>query len=149
MSAVALPLTSRRRPWLPTPGRHRGLLVACAVFVALFVLADAITPGPFSYFELSFMSSGGATLALAAMGQTIVVLTGGFDLSAGAVVSLVNVVLGTWMGPEPSSQILFGLVALGIGGWSGWSTASSWPSSGCSRSSSPCRPCSSSRASPC
>ncbi len=29
------------------------------------------------------MSAGGATLALAAMGQTIVILTGGFDLSAG------------------------------------------------------------------
>ena len=34
-------------------------------------------------------------------------------------------------------------------GWSGWSTASSWRSSGCSRSSSRCRPCSSSRASRC
>lgn len=116
MSAATLPLAGRRRPWAPTLGRHRGLLVACTVFVALFLLADAITPGPFSYFELSFMSSGGATLALAAMGQTFVVLTGGFDLSAGAVVSLVNVVLGTWMGPEPSSQILFGLAALAIGG---------------------------------
>ena len=55
------------------------------------------------------MSSGGATLALAAMGQTIVILTGGFDLSAGAVISLVNVVLGTWhAGRTPASQILFG-----------------------------------------
>ena len=78
MSAATLPLAGRRRPWRLTLGRHRGLLVACAVFVALFLLADAITPGPFSYFELSFMSAGGATLALAAMGQTFVVLTGGF-----------------------------------------------------------------------
>ena len=46
------------------------------------------------------MSAGGATLALAAMGQTLVVLTGGFDLSAGAVVSLVNVVLATGMGTD-------------------------------------------------
>ncbi|MFL5332244.1 MAG: ABC transporter permease subunit, partial [Geminicoccaceae bacterium] len=115
MSTAALPLPTRR-PGRLAIGRRRGLLVACAVFVALFALADAITPGPFSYFELSFMSSGGATLALAAMGQTIVVLTGGFDLSAGAVVSLINVVLGTWMGADTSSQTLFGLVALGIGG---------------------------------
>jgi ribose transport system permease protein len=115
VSAAALSLPGRR-PRRLALGRHRGLLVACAVFVALFALADAITPGPFSYFELSFMSSGGATLALAAMGQTIVILTGGFDLSAGAVVSLVNVVLGTWMGTDATSQVLFGLVALGIGG---------------------------------
>ena len=125
MSVAALPLPGRR-PRRLSLGRHRGLLVACAVFVALFALADAITPGPFSYFELSFMSSGGATLALAAMGQTIVILTGGFDLSAGAVVSLVNVVLGTWMGADASSQVLFGFVALGHRRrWSGWSTASS------------------------
>ena len=81
--------------------RSRGLLVAVAVFVILLLVVDAITPGAFSYFELSFMSAGGATLALAAMGQTLVVLTGGFDLSTGAVVSLVNVVLATWHGHRP------------------------------------------------
>jgi ribose transport system permease protein len=115
MSAAALPLAGRRPRRGMRLGRHRGLLVALVVFALLFAVADAITPGSFSYFELSFMSSGGATLALAGMGQTVVVLTGGFDLSAGAVVSLVNVVLATWMGPEPPSQILFGLVAIGIG----------------------------------
>ncbi|MFO1035809.1 MAG: ABC transporter permease [Geminicoccaceae bacterium] len=115
MSVAALPLPERRTRRMPRLGRHRGLLVALVVFALLFFIADAITPGSFSYFELSFMSSGGATLALAGMGQTIVVLTGGFDLSAGAVVSLVNVVLGSWMGTDPSSQIVFGLVAIGIG----------------------------------
>ena len=34
------------------------------------------------------MASGAATLAIAAIGETIVILTGGFDLSAGAVISL-------------------------------------------------------------
>jgi ribose transport system permease protein len=96
--------------------RHRGALFALAVFVALFMLVNAITPGAFSYFEFSFMSSGAATLALTAAGQTLVILTGGFDLSAGAVVSLVNVVLGTQMQDSIGSQILFGLVALAIGG---------------------------------
>ena len=103
-------------------GRHRGLLVACAVFVLLFALADAITPGSFSYFELSFMSSGGATLALAAMGQTIVILTGGFDLSAGAVVSLVNVVLGTWMGTDAvePGPVRRASRSASAASWSGW-----------------------------
>ncbi len=96
--------------------RHRGALFALAVFVALFLLVNAITPGAFSYFEFSFMSSGAATLALTAAGQTLVILTGGFDLSAGAVVSLVNVVLGTQMQDSIGSQIAFGLVALLIGG---------------------------------
>lgn len=96
--------------------RHRGALFALAVFAALFLLVNAITPGAFSYFEFSFMSSGAATLALTAAGQTLVILTGGFDLSAGAVVSLVNVVLATQMQDSIGSQIAFGFVALLIGG---------------------------------
>jgi ribose transport system permease protein len=96
--------------------RHRGPLIALAVFVLLFLIVNAITPGAFSYFEFSFMSSGGATLALAAVGQSLVILTGGFDLSAGAVVSLVNVVLGTQMQDTLASQIELGIAALLIGG---------------------------------
>src|SRR5208283_2707628 len=37
----------------------------------------------------------GAPLALAAIGQTIVILSGGFDLSAGAAISLINVALAS------------------------------------------------------
>lgn len=96
--------------------RHRGVLVAAAVFALLFLASDALTPGAFSYFEFSFMSAGGAPLALAAMGQTLVIMTGGFDLSAGAVISLVNVVLATSIGESLGSQIGFGLLALLIGG---------------------------------
>lgn len=96
--------------------RHRGALLAFGVFAVLLLFVNAITPGPFTYFEFSFMSSGAATLALAAAGQTLVILTGGFDLSAGAVVSLVNVVLATQMQDTIGSQVLFGLVALALGG---------------------------------
>ena len=117
MSTAELGLGQRRRPaWRPALARNRGFLVALAVFVILYLVVGAITPGAFSYFELSFMSAGGATLALAAVGQTFVILTGGFDLSAGAVVSLVNVVLGTWMGPGIGAQIAMAMAALAIGG---------------------------------
>ncbi len=111
--ALGTPRRTLRRPEL---GRHRGLIVACAVFVALFLVVDAITPGAFSYFEIHFMSAGGATLALAAMGQTIVILTGGFDLSTGAAASLVNVVLASAMGSSPLSEAGFFFVALAVGG---------------------------------
>lgn len=95
--------------------RNRGLIVVVAVFVALLSFIMAITPGPFSYFEVSFMSSGSASLALAAMGQTVVILSGGFDLSAGAVVSLVNVVLATQMQDSAASQIGMAFLAIGVG----------------------------------
>ncbi|HWA80285.1 MAG TPA: ABC transporter permease [Acetobacteraceae bacterium] len=114
MSTLVLP-ARRRVTRLPDFRRHRGLIVAIAVFVVLFLAVDVITPGAFSYFEIHFMSAGGATLALAAMGQTIVILTGGFDLSTGAVVSLVNVVLASAMGTSPLSQVAFFVVALAVG----------------------------------
>ncbi len=99
------------------PARHQGMLIAIGVFVALFLTVDLISPGPVSYFEISFMSSGGATLALAALGETLVILSGGFDLSAGAVISLVNVVLASNMDytDMEASVPLWTLVGVGIG----------------------------------
>ena len=115
MSAVLpRPVVRPKTSWRPALARHRGALIAFAVFVVLFVVVNVLS-GSFDYFQFSFISSGGAALALAAVGQTFVVLTGGFDLSAGAVVSLVNVVLGTGMGTDVPFQVLFGLAALGIG----------------------------------
>ncbi|MHA1601036.1 MAG: ABC transporter permease, partial [Alphaproteobacteria bacterium] len=97
--------------------RHQGLLIAIGVFATLFLTVDFSSPGPVSYFEVSFMSSGGATLALAAVGETLVILSGGFDLSAGAVISLVNVVLASNMDPTDmeASVALWTLIGVGIG----------------------------------
>jgi ribose transport system permease protein len=97
--------------------RHQGLLIAIGVFAALFLTVDFISPGPVSYFEVSFMSSGGATLALAAVGETLVILSGGFDLSAGAVISLVNVVIAANMdySDMEASVPLWTLIGVGIG----------------------------------
>lgn len=97
--------------------RHQGMFIAVAAFAALFLTVDLISPGPVSYFEVSFMSSGGATLALAAVGETLVILSGGFDLSAGAVISLVNVVLAANMDPTnmEASVVLWTLIGVGIG----------------------------------
>ena len=39
--------------------RNRGLFVAIGVFASILIGLDLITPGPFSYFEFSYMSSGG------------------------------------------------------------------------------------------
>ncbi len=96
-------------------GSYRGLIVALSVFVALLVTNDLLSPGPMSYFEVSFLSSGGATLAIAAVGQTLVILTGGFDLSAGAVISLVNVVLATEMPDTTEGILLWSVIGVGIG----------------------------------
>jgi ribose transport system permease protein len=112
-------------PWRP-PGsislrraltRNRGALVAAVVLAILLLIVDWVGAGPLTYFDVSFLSSGGATSALAAIGQTIVVLSGGFDLSAGAVISLVNVVLASSMDPmAPTASVaLWSLAGIGVG----------------------------------
>ncbi|ESY78744.1 ABC transporter permease [Mesorhizobium sp. LNHC221B00] len=95
--------------------RNRGALIAAGVLAILLFIVDWISAGPLTYFDVSFLSSGGATSALAAIGQTIVILSGGFDLSAGAVISLVNAVLASSMDPmAPGASILL-WTAVGIG----------------------------------
>ena len=128
MSDISSPLmiardtSSLRKPGTtPAPlrwlARNRAPGIALLVFIALFLLVDWISPGPMSYFDISFQASGGTALALAAMGQTLVVLSGGFDLSAGAVISLVNAVLASQMNPADmeASVMLWTLVGIATG----------------------------------
>lgn len=116
MSGVARRSARTRGPGLRTRmARQRGLITALVVFAILFGIVDLINRGNLSYFDISFMASGGATLALAAFGETMVILTGGFDLSAGAVISLVNVVLATSMDPAQMQASLPFWTAAGIG----------------------------------
>ncbi|HEY4164629.1 MAG TPA: ABC transporter permease [Dongiaceae bacterium] len=96
-------------------GRYRGLIIAIVVFAALMIVNAVMSRGPMSYFEVSSLATGGAPLAIAAVGQTLVILTGGFDLSAGAVVSLVNVVLASNMPDSTSGILLWSLAGIGVG----------------------------------
>ena len=112
----ALPLQRLPRlPWRRPLARNRRLLVAAGAFVGIFVCLDVISPGPISYFEIGFLSSNTGPLAFAAMGQTVVFLIGGFDLSCGAVLSLVNVVMALHTTDSVWSQVLMCFVGLGIG----------------------------------
>jgi len=116
VTASSLPVRGRaaetRRLTLP---RQRGPLVALGVFALFFATLQLLSHGRLNYFEISTLATGSAALAFAAMGETVVVLTGGFDLSVGAVVSLVNVVLATHMADSPESRVLWALAGVGIG----------------------------------
>jgi ribose transport system permease protein len=115
VSELALPLTAPPTPLRLALARYRGLVMAVLVFLLLFGLVNWVSPKPFGYFDFSYMSTGGCTLALAAIGETLVILTGGFDLSVGAVISLVNVVLASRMQASLGSEIGWGLAGLAIG----------------------------------
>lgn len=96
-------------------GRHRGLITAFVAFVVLFAVVANLSAVPLGYYDISQMSTSGATLAIAAMGQTIVILSGGFDLSAAAVISLVNVTLASFPADGSVSPWTLGAVGIGIG----------------------------------
>lgn len=112
LSAAPTPTGQRRGLRL---GRYQGVLVALGVFILLLLINDLMSMGPMSYFEVSSLSTGGAPLAIAATGQTLVILTGGFDLSAGAVISLVNVIVATNMPDTASGILLWALIGVGVG----------------------------------
>lgn len=95
--------------------RSRSVLFAAVLLFAILAFVIRLSPGAFSYFDFSNMVGSGASLALAAMGQALVVLTGGFDLSAGAVVSLTNVIVASTMGDSILSQVGVTLPALAVG----------------------------------
>ena len=94
--------------------RSRSVLLATVLLVAVLAFVISLS-GSFTFFDFSYMAGGGAALALAAMGQALVVLSGGFDLSAGAVISLVNVTVGSTMGDTLESQVLSLLLGVAIG----------------------------------
>lgn len=109
-------LSSRVRSW---PDRSRGPLIAVGVFLICLGLVRWLSGGTLGYYEIGTLAAGGATLAIAASGQTIVVLTGGFDLSAAAVISLVNVSLAGQMQDSPGSIVLWVVLGIGIGAATG------------------------------
>lgn len=98
--------------------RYRGTLIAVAAFLVCLGLIRLVS-GSLNYYDISTIATGGATLATAAIGQTIVVLSGGFDLSAAAVVSLVNVTLASHMQDDPSSILLWSCAGIAIGAAAG------------------------------
>jgi ribose transport system permease protein len=93
--------------------RHGGLAMALAVFVVIFAGLNLSLAHPFSYFDLASTLNNTETLAIAAMGQTIVVIVGGLDLSAGAVISLTNCIVTVGLGD--SSTPLSGVTWMAAG----------------------------------
>src|SRR6201987_766826 len=121
MAELSLPdvmvLKSSPRLWI---GKSRGTLVAIGVLAIAIVIFELVNPKPFSYFDVSTVTGTAGGLALAGIGETIVVIAGGLDLSVGAIISLVNVLLVELVGqsklPLLPYTIVATLLSLGVGG---------------------------------
>ena len=76
--------------------RHAALLVM-PLLVALFLAATIAIHPTFGAFDVQSLALGALPLALAAAAQTVVVLSGGIDLSVGSLMAVANVVAATTM----------------------------------------------------
>ncbi|WP_102960517.1 ABC transporter permease [Mangrovicella endophytica] len=95
--------------------RNQGLLVAFTTLAAVFVLLQANLADGFSYYDVSSTFASTATLAIAAIGATIVVISRGLDLSVGSVISLTNCLIAVNMDDSPGSMVLWALLGIGAG----------------------------------
>ncbi|MBV9758858.1 MAG: ABC transporter permease, partial [Alphaproteobacteria bacterium] len=96
---------------------NQGLLLALAIFIALFAAFVSIHPRGLSAMVITSSANQGLALAFAAMAQTFPVLTGGLDLSVGTVLALTNCVASAVVDGSPT-QIALGILLVlltGIG----------------------------------
>jgi ribose transport system permease protein len=113
MARVMVPLRAGLRR-----GRFPGAAVLLLLIIAVTVNA-LLAPNFFSSYSLSSNFSSFVPLVAASIGQTIVILAGGIDLSLGALITLSSVVSVVLMDGDPANLPLAIAVALGVGALGG------------------------------
>lgn len=102
--------------WRHRLAEHRGTLFAIAAFVLMFAIYTANHQAGFSRNVVTTAANKGVLLALVAMAQTFVVITGGIDLSVGAVFVLANCLSSVIVvGPASATALgVAGILATGL-----------------------------------
>jgi ribose transport system permease protein len=88
------------------------LLVSVVLYCAIFYVQQAALPGNF---ELTTTVDNTMPLVLAAMAQTVVVLTRGLDLSVGGIVDLTNALAAITLGASAASMAGWSVLILLVG----------------------------------
>jgi len=88
------------------------LAASIGIYCAIFYAAQQSFPGGF---ELTSTLNNTMPLVLAAVAQTVVVLTRGLDLSVGGMIDLTNAIAAISLGTTPASMIGWSLLILLIG----------------------------------
>ena len=104
-----------------------GAAIVGLLYVVLYVLYAIWEPRALSAYTFTSLVNNAAPLAIAAAGETLVVLARGFDLSVAGVVSLTNVFMAVYplQGPGGAVLSLVGCCAIGaaVGAVNGWLVA--------------------------
>ena len=102
--------------WLARLGPFIGLILVIAVFAVL-------TESPARYlspFNLRIVLAQTVIVALGAIGMTMIIVSGGIDLSVGSILAFSMMILG-WLSHDCGLHLLLAvLLALVVGGLCGW-----------------------------
>ncbi|WP_428390452.1 ABC transporter permease [Lichenicoccus sp.] len=114
-----LPEPHRRAPWRHRLAQQAGLALAAVmlasallIYVGFYAATQARLPGGF---ELTSTVNTTMPLVLAAIAQTLVILTRGIDLSVGGVIDLTNAVAAITLGGSALSMVFWSFAVLAIG----------------------------------
>jgi ribose transport system permease protein len=91
------------------------LVAAIAIFIVMYGLLLAVSPFERNNFAFSNFVALFTPLAIAAVGTTLVLITGGFDLSVAGTISLSNVMAATLLTKYQDSALLIILLILLVG----------------------------------
>lgn len=94
----------------------QGAALIVGIYLVLYALYAYQQPRALSSSAIAALINNTAPLALAAMGQTLVVISRGFDLSVAGVISVCNVTLAVYPIEGPGGALISALICMAIGG---------------------------------
>jgi ribose transport system permease protein len=99
--------------WRRVGSRH-GWTIGVYLLLMLLILAYvwALAPVAFTAFDVKTIVLGGLPLAFAAMAQSVIIISGGVDLSLGVMVAVINVIAASLMENKSFGTAL--LIAVGL-----------------------------------
>jgi ribose transport system permease protein len=114
---VGSPVGRKGTDWRRVGNRH-GWTIGVYVLLLLLILAYiwALAPVKFTSFDMKTIVLGGLPLAFAAMAQSVIIISGGIDLSLGVMVAIINVTAASLMEDKSfGAAILISLLLMLMG----------------------------------
>ena len=91
-------------------------MIPYVMFVIMIIVMGALNSNTLSIRYIANKSDAALSLILVAAGQTLVLLTGGFDLSVGGVICITNCLAASRMQNSVGSMLIWAVICLAVGG---------------------------------
>jgi ribose transport system permease protein len=117
LSVATAPVAARRAIPLGSALRHNAWLLGLVAFLALLLAFTRLIQPTYGVTGVQGLAISVLPLALAAVGQAIVVIAGGIDLSIGAMMALTSVISASLMKGQPEEfgiVVVVGVLLLGL-----------------------------------